>query len=223
MSKKRNPSNPGPDRGRHAGPDDAPQQDPRRAPDDASRPDHGPRGEGRDAEQSAEVPRGEPAGPEPAEEPRPEDREELLGRLQRVSADYLNYQKRVQRDIAQAREFANEDLIKALLSVLDDMERALAAARANHDEDDPFLTGMQLVHDNALAVLGRFGVTQIDPAGELFDPQQHQAMMQQPSAEHPPQTVLQTLQKGYQLKGRTLRPAGVIVSTAAEDASGGTS
>ena len=65
------------------------------------------------------------------------ERDDLLTRLQRVSADYLNYQKRVQRDIEQAREFANEQLIKSLLAVLDDMERALHAAKANHDEDDP--------------------------------------------------------------------------------------
>ena len=142
------------------------------------------------------------------------ERDDLLGRLQRVSADYLNYQKRAQRDIEQAREFANETLIKNLLAVLDDMERALEAARANHDEDDPLLTGMQMVHDKAVETLGKFGLTLIDAAGQPFDPELHAAMLQQPSADCPPQTVLQEVVRGYRLKGRTIRPSSVIVSKA---------
>jgi len=140
------------------------------------------------------------------------ERNDLLARLQRVSADYLNYQKRVQRDVAQAREFANEDLVKALLGVVDDMERALEAARANREADDPLLVGMQMVHDNLLATLGRFGLEPIDAAGKPFDPGLHAAMMQQPTEEHPPGVVIQELQKGYRLKGRTIRPAAVVVS-----------
>ena len=145
------------------------------------------------------------------------ERDDLLARLQRLSADYLNYQKRVQRDIAEAREFANEELIKSLLGVLDDMERALDAARANHAEDDPLLEGMQLVHDKAFETLGKFGLSAIEAAGRPFDPEKHSAMMQQASDEHPPQTVLQELQKGYLLKGRTIRPARVVVSVLPED------
>ena len=94
-----------------------------------------------------------PAAPEGLESLRAE-RDDLLARLQRVSADYLNYQKRVQRDIADAREFANAELIKSLLAVLDDMERALEAAKANHAADDPLLVGMQLVHDKAAGDAG---------------------------------------------------------------------
>ena len=146
-----------------------------------------------------------------------QERDDLLARLQRVSADYLNYQKRVQRDLAQAREFANEELVKALLGVLDDMERALEAAGANHDPEDPLLKGMQLVHDKALETLGKFGLERIDAEGQPFDPDQHSAMMQQPSADHPPQTVLRELQKGYRLKGRTIRPSSVIVSKEPEE------
>ncbi|KPK80497.1 MAG: hypothetical protein AMJ81_12025, partial [Phycisphaerae bacterium SM23_33] len=139
-------------------------------------------------------------------------RDELLARLERVSADYQNYQKRVQRDLAQAREYAQEELMKAVLTILDDMERALEAGRANHDADDPLLRGMQLVHDNALAALGRFGLTVIDAAGRPFDPDLHSALMQQPTADHPPQTVITEAQKGYRLKGRTLRPSKVVVA-----------
>ena len=169
-------------------------------------------------EKEAEIGAGEQAAPsegEPAD--LKEERDDLMGRLQRVSADYLNYQKRVQRDIAQAREFANEELIKALLGVLDDMERALDAARANHSPDDPLLQGMVLVHDKTLETLGKFGLERIEGEGRPFDPEEHSAMMQEPSADHPPQTVLRELQKGYRLKGRTVRPSAVIVSKAPEE------
>ena len=163
--------------------------------------------------------------PEPIEQPQLQDdlenlraeRDDLLARLQRVSADYLNYQKRVQRDMVQAREFANEHLIKALLDVLDDMERALEAARANHVEDDLLLQGMGLVHDKVMETLGRFGLERIEAEGQPFDPDQHSAMMQEQSAKYPPQTVLRELQKGYRLKGRTLRPSAVVVSQSPEE------
>ena len=144
------------------------------------------------------------------------ERDDLLARLQRVSADYVNYQKRVQRDIESARTFANEGLMKALLGVLDDMERALSAGRENHDAEDPLVVGMQLVHDKALETLSKFGLEVIDAEGRPFDPEMHQAMMQQPSADQPPQTVLTEVVKGYRLRGRTLRPSGVIISKAPE-------
>ena len=137
---------------------------------------------------------------------------DLMARLQRVSADYLNYQKRVQRDIALAREFANEELMRAFLGVLDDMERALEAARADHAPDEPLLAGMQLVHEKALDTLGKFGLKAIQAEGRSFDPEMHAALMEQPSEDHPPRTILREVRKGYQLKGRTLRPSSVIVS-----------
>ena len=163
-------------------------------------------------EAQARVPSGAEGEPSVTDE-----RDDLLARLQRVSADYLNYQKRVQRDIEQAREYANEGLIKAFLDVLDDMERSLEAARANHHEDDALLQGMQLVHDKALEILGKFGVKRIQAEGEPFDPELHSALMQQETDEVPPQTVLQEVQRGYQLKGRTIRPSNVIVSKPVED------
>jgi molecular chaperone GrpE len=157
----------------------------------------------------------------PAEEtqsaPLAAERDDLLARLQRVSADYLNYQKRVRRDIEEARQFANADLIKALLSVLDDMERGLDAARENHDPCDPLLLGMGMVHKKALETLGKFGLEKIDAEGKPFDPEEHSAMMQEPSDEHPGQTVLRELQTGYRLKGRTIRPSSVVVSQRPED------
>ena len=144
------------------------------------------------------------------------ERDDLQGRLQRVSADYVNYQKRARRDIEQSRQFANEELIKALLPVIDDMERALAAARENHGEDDPLFTGMQLVHDKAFETLGRFGVKVIEAVGKAFDPDRHTAMMQQVADDCEPNTVLQEVQRGYELRGRTIRPTSVIVSALPE-------
>jgi len=173
-----------------------------------------------------------PASPEAAAPPAPQsplqpppvenvqslraERDDLLARLQRVSAEFVNYQKRAQRDIAQAREFANEELIKALLPIVDDMERALTVARQNHAADDPLRTGMELVHDKALQILARFGLTRISTQQVPFDPERHSALMEQSSDQHPPRTVLQELQAGYLLKGRTIRPAHVVVSKESE-------
>ena len=147
------------------------------------------------------------------------ERDDLLSRLQRVSADYVNYQQRARRDVEAARDYANADLIREILAVLDDMERALEAGAANHDADDPLLAGMRLVYDKALEVLGRYGLQPIQAEGRPFDPTRHEAMMQQPSGEHEPQTVLSELQRGYELKGRVLRPARVVVSAPPEEPS----
>ena len=144
------------------------------------------------------------------------ERDDLMARLQRTAADYTNYQKRVQREMTESRDFANVKLITELLSILDDMSRALENAGDDRPDDDPLLTGMQMVHDKALEVLGRFGLESIEAMGLPFDPEMHSALMQQPTDEHPPMTVLQELQRGYKLKGRTLRPAAVIVSSEIE-------
>lgn len=164
-------------------------------------------------------PDGEPLAPQPAqaaEDPAAlrAERDDLLARLQRLGADYQNYQKRIQKELAQEREYANESLLRAMLSVLDDMERGLAAARENHPTNDPLLVGMQLVHDKLLETFGRFGLTVIPTQGQPFNPEKHSAMMQEPSAEVEPMTILRELQKGYTLKGRTLRPSAVVVAQA---------
>ena len=92
------------------------------------------------------------------------------------------------------------------------MERGLAAARANHSSDDPLLVGMELVRQKTMETLGRFGLSVIACVGEAFDPARHSAIVQEETAEHPPMTVTRELQRGYMLKGRTLRPAMVAVS-----------
>ena len=147
--------------------------------------------------------------------------DDLLRRLQRVSADYLNYQKRIQKEIAQSREFANEALIKAMLPVLDDIDRALETAGPAHGADDPLLSGLRLVRDKALAALAQFGLAPEESQGKPFDPDHHSAVTRQPTDECPPGTVLKELARGYALKGRTIRPAMVVVSAAPEAAGEG--
>lgn len=142
------------------------------------------------------------------------ERDDLVRRLQRVSADYVNYQKRILRDIEQVREFANEDLIKALLPVLDDIDRALGAAEATLPPRDPLLLGIQLVRDKAVAALRQFGLEAIDSLSKPFDPDRHCAVEVDTSGESPPNTVVRETRKGYVLKSRTIRPAMVVVSAA---------
>jgi molecular chaperone GrpE len=134
----------------------------------------------------------------------------------RMMADYQNYQKRAAKEIVSAREYANELMMKELLGVLDDMERALEAAGENHSQDDPFLIGMQLVHDKLLDSLKKFGLKLIPAEGLPFNPEKHSAMLQEESDELPPMTVIRELQKGYELKDRTIRPTAVVVSKEAE-------
>lgn len=148
------------------------------------------------------------AAPLTVEQELAEEKEKNL----RMMADYQNYQKRAAKEIVSAREYANELMMKELLGVLDDMERALEAAGENHDADDPLLTGMQLVHDKLLDSLKKFGLKLIPAEGLSFDPEKHSAMLQEESDELPPMTVIRQLQKGYELKGRTLRPTAVVVS-----------
>jgi molecular chaperone GrpE len=142
------------------------------------------------------------------------ERDDLRDRLARVQADFANSRRRLETDFEQRMLYANSNLIKALLPVIDNFERALAVDAAKTDAA-AVLKGLQLVHDQMMDVLKKQSVEVVSPAaGEHFDPTKHEAVMQQPSEEHPEHSVLQTLQRGYALHGRTLRPASVIVSKA---------
>lgn len=156
-------------------------------------------------------PSAEQAGAEPTLESLQAERDNLLSRLQRVSADYVNYQKRVTRDAEQSRQYANAELAKALLGVLDDLERAIDHAKVDRDQADPLLAGTELVYRNALEVLSQFGVKLVSTEG-TFDPAVHEAILRQPSDEAEPMSILHTAQKGYTMGDRTLRPAKVVVA-----------
>jgi molecular chaperone GrpE len=131
----------------------------------------------------------------------------------RTRADFENYQKRQQRDLAQERLYAHLPLAQDLLTALDNIDRALAESR-KAGETGPLSRGVAMVQTQLLDALRRHGITPIQAQGKPFDPNLHEAVMQQPSAEFPPMTVLQVLENGYTIHDRVLRPARVIVSAA---------
>lgn len=144
-----------------------------------------------------------------------EDRDALFERLARVTADFKNAQKRLQQEKEQAIEYANGQLIKALLPITDNFERAIGTDPARSDATT-ILKGMRIVYDQWIAALAHQHVTEISPkAGDVFDPNLHQALMQKddPSfAESAVPVVVLLLQKGYMLRDRVLRPAQVAVN-----------
>src|SRR5438477_9756567 len=142
-----------------------------------------------------------------------QERDEFRNLLQRTRADFENYQKRAQRDLAQERRYWHAGLALDLLPILDNFERAVAAAK-QAEETGPLVQGVAMIQTQVLDVLKRHGITRIEAQGQPFDPSLHQAVMQQPSAEHPPNTVLQVLEQGFMIHDRVLRPARVVVSVA---------
>ena len=136
------------------------------------------------------------------------ERDEYLNDLKRVAADFENYRKRVARDQEGLVARAHERLVKELLPVLDDLERALEAA-AQHEEAK-LEEGVQLVHRELVEALVREGLVEVETDGQ-FDPHVHAALLSQPS-EQEEGSVMEVLQKGYRLGDRVLRPARVVVS-----------
>jgi molecular chaperone GrpE len=144
------------------------------------------------------------------------ERDEHLNDLKRVAAEFENYRKRVLRDQESLVARAHERLVKELLPVLDDLERALAAAEEH--EEAKLEEGVRLVHRELAAALEREGLAEIETNG-AFDPHVHEALLSQPSdAEEG--SVLEVLQKGYRLGDRVLRPARVVVAAPREDDGG---
>jgi molecular chaperone GrpE len=140
-----------------------------------------------------------------------EERDRYRELALRSQADFENYQKRVARDQEQTRKYATQALVGDLLLVVDDLERALDSAKGQNDSAAIF-SGLEIVHKHFTDVLARHGVTPLVPIGEVFDPTQHEALMQQPSPDHEPMTVLHVLRKGYTLHDRVVRPAQVVVA-----------
>jgi molecular chaperone GrpE len=140
-----------------------------------------------------------------------QEKDELLGKLQRVSADYANYQKRVPKQIADTIGYEKELIIKKLLPVMDNFEHTLQNAHSAEDLD-VLVKGVRIVYDQLLDVLKSQNVEQIEARGQTFDPALHEAMTQRAEPDAEDNTVLEEFQKGYKLNGRVVRPSKVIVN-----------
>lgn len=139
----------------------------------------------------------------------------LFERLARAQADFQNTRRRLESDFDSRLQFANSELLRSLLTVIDNFERALAVDPKTTSSAS-VLEGLQVVHDQFLDLLKKNQLQQVAPEpGTPFDPNLHEALMQRPDPRHEDQPlVLETLQKGYTLHGRRLRPAQVVVSSA---------
>jgi molecular chaperone GrpE len=137
------------------------------------------------------------------------ERDDLSDRLLRLRAEFENYRKRIDRDTERMRHLAAEKLLRDLLPIVDHLELALAH---KDDQSGALAEGVALVARQFHEVLRRHGLEPIPAQGEPFNPEVHEAVMQQPSEDHPSQTVLQEFQRGYRLGPVVLRPTKVVVS-----------
>lgn len=132
----------------------------------------------------------------------------------RARAEMENAKRRAEAEVTKARKFALEKFAGELLPVVDNLERALQVADADNDAVKPLLEGVELTMKSFISTVEKNGLSIIDPQGETFNPELHQAMSMQESADVAPNTVIAVMQKGYQINGRLLRPAMVMVSRA---------
>ncbi len=139
--------------------------------------------------------------------------EALKADVLRAHAETQNARRRAEQDVEKARKFALEKFVGELLPVADNLERAIAAGDSEDEGQKSVLEGVALTHKSLLDTLKKFKVEVIDPHGEPFDPQLHQAMSMVPNPDSEPNTVLTVFQKGYTLNGRLVRPAMVVVSS----------
>jgi len=143
--------------------------------------------------------------------------EELNEALLRTQADLQNVRRRAERDVENAHKYAVEKFVKDLLAVLDSMDRALELAETTEGFDPAMLEGTQMTQKLLLDTASKHGVESIDPVGEIFNPQEHQAMSVVESAEYEANSVMAVMQKGYKLEGRVIRAAMVVVTKPSEN------
>lgn len=146
--------------------------------------------------------------------------DENWDRYLRAAAETENVRKRATRDVEHARKYAIESFAKEMLAVRDSFEMGIDAA--DSADAEALVAGSQATLKLLTAALERFGISEVDPVGEPFDPEFHEAMSMQPSADAEPDSVLMVVQKGYALNGRLLRPAMVIVAAEAPATDEGT-
>lgn len=137
--------------------------------------------------------------------------EDHYGQLQRLQADFDNYRKRTQKEKTELIKYASERLVGELLPVLDNFDRAVSAAKVNPDFT-AFSQGVEMILRQMQTALSKEGLKAMDAVGQPFDPNLHEAVLRVASEEHPENTVVEELQKGYYLKEKVLRPCMVKVS-----------
>lgn len=141
-----------------------------------------------------------------------EEAKRTFDRFLRLSAEFENYKKRTAREMEDYRKYAYEAILGELLGVVDNLERAIEAGKQSVGEDNDLLKGIELTLKEILRIFEKFSVKPVKALGEAFDPNFHQAVMQEPTDHVPQNTVTKEFQKGYLLHDRLLRPAMVAVS-----------
>jgi molecular chaperone GrpE len=135
-------------------------------------------------------------------------------RVLRLSAEFENYKKRSSKELNEFKKFANETLLKQLLNVIDNMERAISSATKDKGDVKTLIEGIEMTHREMLRIMEMFNVKHVEAEGQCFDPAFHQAVTQIESDDHPANTVITEFQKGYLFHDRLLRPSMVVVSKA---------
>ena len=149
---------------------------------------------------------------ETAASPAPADAEVLKDKLLRLQADFDNFRKRTHREKTELFARANEQLMAELLSVVDHFELGMTTA-VEHKTDDAVRHGFQLVYDQLIGVLKKFGLTPLDVHSAAFDPHLHEAVTHVPSKEYPTDDIISQVRRGYKLGDKLLRPIQVVVSS----------
>lgn len=132
----------------------------------------------------------------------------------RAHAETINTKRRAEQDVEKAHKFALEKFVNELIPVVESLEKGIESAEQGEGQHESMLEGMRLTHKQLLDALAKFNVEQVNPEGQPFDPNFHQAVSMVPNLDMEPNTVMNVFQKGYTLHGRVIRPAMVVVSKA---------
>ena len=145
-------------------------------------------------------------------EAKEEEAKETYDRLLRVSADFENYKKRSSREMEEFRKYANQSLLKEMLSVVDNLELAINSSKDGNKTDQTLIEGLNLTLNEILRVFEKFNVKPIEAQGKSFDPAYHEAVLREETDDYPENSVISEFQKGYLIHDRLLRPAMVVVA-----------
>jgi molecular chaperone GrpE len=146
---------------------------------------------------------------------------ETEDRLLRLQADFENFRRRALKEREESLRYGHQNLVKELLSTVDNLDRAIEHVRGGGGEDfEGLLKGVELVRKDLLGALAKYEVAEIEAQGRAFDPALHEAMAQIPDDSVPQGTVIEVLQKGYQLRDRLIRPSRVVVASGEQDEGG---